>query len=352
MCFLQPLCLEPCSSSCRSNITKDRRSTSPSNSLDNTLTTHRRFNDRPETIDEFASPEYLTTMYSTRYIERNVSPTPSGPLKKPVKPNETVEPAPAIATQSGIGMEATVTTEHARATVSTPNPPAADNQEPSTSASASGIELMDVPGLPHTPSNAPRKARDDNHRSTYATAHQELFANLYDEFGKDFEQKGLPKTHATILKFAQERLAEQRKTLANQAEEMCEISDEITIGNEEIGRLNTVIAGLHRTTSRLSAKVEAMNAQIKGQSKFITAQDRIIPEQEYEIKEQATIIREGKHHIVQQWKRICEQERRIEFLEGLLMEHGWDKHWLEYAMMRMELGATAKEVIVAVEQAD
>ena len=36
----------------------------------------------------------------------------------------------------------------------------------------------------------------------------------------------------------------------------------------------------------------------------------------------------------------------------LLMEHGWDKLWLEYATARMELGATAKEAIAAVEEAD
>jgi hypothetical protein len=308
------------------------------------LTTHRRFNDRPETIDEFASPEYSTTIYSTRYI------TPSGPLKKPVEPNETGEPAPAIATQSGIGMEATLATENERATVSTPNPPAADNQEPSTSASASGIKLTDVPGLPHTPSNARRKAQHDNLCPAYATAHQKLFANLYNEFKKDFEQKRLPKTHATILKFAQERLAEQREILANEAREKCELSDEITTGNEEIGRLS--IADLRRTIWRMHLRVEVMRGQLKEQSNFISAQDKIIPELEYEIQEQAMIIKEEKHHIVEQGKQIGQQERRIEFLEGLLMEHGWDEFWLEYATARMALGATAKEAIATVEEAD
>jgi hypothetical protein len=51
------------------------------------------------------------------------------------------------------------------------------------------LELMDVPDSPHKPPNAPRKARDENCRLIYATAHQELFANLHNEFRRDFEQK-------------------------------------------------------------------------------------------------------------------------------------------------------------------
>ena len=269
-----------------------------------------------------------------------------------MEPNETGEPAPAIATQSGIGMEATLATENERATVSTPNPPAADNQEPSTSASASGIKLTDVPGLPQTPSNAPRKAQHGSLCPAYVTAHQELFADLYDEFKEDFEQNGLPKTHATILKFAQERLAEQNEILAYQAREKCQLSDEITTGNEEMGRLRAQIADLRRTIWRMHLRIEVMRAQLKEQSNFISAQDKIIPELEYEIQEQAMIIKEEKHLIVEQGKRIGQQERRIEFLEGLLVEYGWDRLWLESATARMELGATAKEAIAAVDEAD
>ena len=35
-----------------------------------------------------------------------------------------------------------------------------------------------------------------------------------------------------------------------------------------------------------------------------------------------------------------------------MMEHGWDKEWLEDAMERMEQGATAKEALEPVEQID
>lgn len=280
-------------------------------------------------------------MYSEHYIERSVSPTPFSPLKKGVKPNYSVDPAPIIAIRSVMGIKAAVAAEHT--TVA---------EESSTSAGANDIELTDVPDSPHTPPNAPRKARDENHRPTYATAHQELFANLYNEFRRDFEQKGIPKIHATILKFAQERLAEQTKLLANRAKESREISDDNAAGKEEIQRLNTIIAGLDRIIRKLNAKVEFMDAQVKEQSKFIKVQDSIIPEQEYEIKEQFTIIKEGQDHIVEQGKRIRDQERRIERLEELLMEHGWDKEWLEDAMERMEQGATAKEALEAVEQID
>jgi hypothetical protein len=81
-------------------------------------------------------------------------------------------------------MEASVAAEHATAVASAPTPTAAGNQERSTFACANDIELelMDVPNSSHKPPNAHVKARDENRRLTYATAHQELFANLYNEF--------------------------------------------------------------------------------------------------------------------------------------------------------------------------
>lgn len=107
--------------------------------------------------------------------------------------------------------------------------------------------------------NAPRKARDENRRLIYATAHQELFANLHNEFRREFRAES--KTHATILKFAQERLAEQRKILTNRARERFERYGDNAAGKEEIQRLNRIIAGLNRIIRKLNANVDTMVAQ-------------------------------------------------------------------------------------------
>jgi hypothetical protein len=283
-------------------------------------------------------------MSSARFSNRNESPTPSGPPKKRPKPNYSVSFAPAMATAP------TVATEPAVAAAPASTSASATVQEPTTYAMANAIDLANVLDSPHTPPNAPRRARDDKHPATYIAVHQVLFDKLYSGFRKDFEEKGLLKSNAAVLRFAAQRLAEQKKILAQRTKERREIFNNNAARNEEIQKLNGVIAGLSRTIKRLSAALEVKEGQLKEQDKFIKAQDKLIPEQEHEIQEQATIIGVEKHHIVEQGKHIIEQRMRIGYLEKLLLEHGWDKGWLEDAAARMEKGESAKEAMEAIER--
>jgi hypothetical protein len=283
-------------------------------------------------------------MSSARFNNRNESPTPSGPPKKRPKPNYSVNFAPAMATAP------TVATEPAAAHASTSA--STTLHEPTTYAKANAIDLANVLDSPHTPPNAPHRARDEKHPATCIAAHQDLVDKLYSVFRRDFEEKGLLKTNAAVLRFAAQHLAEQTKILAQRKKERRKIFNNNAARNEEIQKLNTAIAGLSRTIKRLSATLEVNQGQLKEQEKFIKAQDKLIPEQEYEIKEQATIIEVEKHHIVEQGKQIIEQGKRIVHLEKLLLEHGWDKGWLEYATARMQKGESAREAIEAIEKAE
>jgi hypothetical protein len=291
-------------------------------------------------------------MSSARYFPRNESPTPSGPLRRRAKPNYSGNFPLAIDTESSLGQDPGKTAIPASISAS------AGNQAPSTFAHANAVDWTNVPSSPHTPPNAPRRARDKNH-TTYITVNQTLYRKLYKEFRKDFKRKGLVLTHAAVLRFAQKSLAEQKITLAQRNRERRQMfnynaarNEEIEELNEENQRLKRAVAGLARTIKRLSAKLEAKEGQIfqqgielKQHGKFIKAQDKIIPEQEYEIEEQGTMIKEEKAQIIEQGKRIgC--------LEELLMEHGWDKGSLEDAVARMDEGESAMEAKKALEQAE
>jgi hypothetical protein len=71
-----------------------------------------------------------------------------------------------------------------------------------------------------------------------------------------------------------------------------------------------------------------------------------LSEQEKEITQKDEIIKEGED-------RIREQRKRNGYLEALLVEHGWTKEWMDYAVERMEKkGENAKEAMEAVEKAE
>jgi len=70
-----------------------------------------------------------------------------------------------------------------------------------------------------------------------------------------------------------------------------------------------------------------------------------LSDQEKEITEKDEIIKEGED-------RILEQRKRNGYLEALLVEHGWTREWIEYAVERMEkMGEGAKEAMEVIEKA-
>jgi hypothetical protein len=282
-------------------------------------------------------------MFSARYTERNVSPSPSGPPKKRpkreyIKRTYSQNFAPAMMTAPAMATAPALTSASASASASGTAPAL------TTNANATRIDLTDISDSPHTPPNAPRKARDDDHLASFTVAQQALIGDIYKEFRQSFKKKGLPKTVPAILKYAQERLADQKQLLAEQKKLLTRPVQVIRDRDQEIQHLNAIITRLSRTVARLNAALEARDGQIMTQERFIKAQDKIIPEQEYEIKELGTIVKEEKAHIIEQGKRNG-------YLEGLLMEHGCTKEWMEGALERMEKGESAKDALEAVDNA-
>lgn len=151
-------------------------------------------------------------MSSARFYGHNVSPSPSGPVKKRPYRGGNANLAPTLATASTSSVSATY--------------PA-----PTTYANTNATNLPDTP---RTPPNAPRRALDENHPAPYTITHQALFDKLYGELREGFQKEGLPKTRTAVLTYAQERLVAQSRQIKRQAYQLKEQDKIIT---EQEGRL-------------------------------------------------------------------------------------------------------------------
>jgi hypothetical protein len=212
-------------------------------------------------------------MSSARFYGRNVSPSPSGPVRKRPYQGGDANLAPPLATAS------------ASSSVSATAP------APTTYANTNATNLPDTP---LTPPNAPRRALDENHPAPYTITHQSLFDKLYGELREGFQREGRPKTRSAVLTYARERLVAQSRQIKRQA------------------------------------------YQLKEQGKIITEQEGRL-----EVQEKVTQEQED---------RITECQKRNGYLEGLLIEHGLSKEWIEYVTDRMEKeGKSAKEMLAETE---
>jgi hypothetical protein len=255
-----------------------------------------------------------TVMSSAGFNQRNESPSPSSPPKKRVKQSYTTSIAPAMA----------------RALASDSSFAAAP--APTTRANGNRFDLSNLSEPPHTPPNAPRKVRDENHPAPYDIIHKPLFDKLYKEVREDMKEKGLGKSRTAILKYARERLIRQERLLANRTQVMHDLARYNTDRNQDIKDLNENIECCHTMINYNAGQIERQACQLSEQEKEITEKDEI--------------VKEGKD-------RILEQQKRHGYLEALLVEHGWTKEWMEYAVERMEkTGESAREVVEAVEKAE
>jgi hypothetical protein len=201
---------------------------------------------------------------------------------------------------------------------------------PTIHANSNCFALTSLPEPPHTPPNAPRKARDENHPAPSNISHKSLFDKLYEEVREDMEEKGLGKSRTAILKYARERLIRQERLLANRTQVMHDLVKYNTDRNQDIKDLNETIECCHTMINYSADQIERRACQLSEQEKEITEKDEI--------------IREGED-------RILEQRKRNGYLEALLMEHGWTREWMEYAVERMKKkGESAKEAMEAVEK--
>ena len=241
-------------------------------------------------------------MSSARFNQRNESPSPSGPPQKRVKQSHNTSIAHAMA------------------------------RAPTTHANSNCFDLTNLSESPHTPPNAPRKARDENHPAPCNISHKPLFDKLYEEVREDMKEKGLGKSRTAILKYARERLIRQEKLLANRTQVMHDLVKYNTDRNQDIKDLNENIEYCHTMINYNADQIKRQACQLSEQEKEITEKDEIIKEGE---------------------DRILEQQKRNGYLEALLVEHGWTREWMEYAVERMEKkGEGAKEVMEAVEKAE
>jgi hypothetical protein len=242
-------------------------------------------------------------MSSARFNQRNESPSPSGPPQKRVKQSHNTSIAHAMA------------------------------RAPTTHASNNdSFGLTNLPESPHTPPNAPRKARDENHPTACNISHKPLFDKLYKEVREGMEEKGLGKSRTAILKYARERLIRQERLLANRTQVMHDLVKYNTDRNQDIKDLNENIEYCHTMINYNADQIERQACQLSDQEKEITEKDEIIKEGE---------------------DRILEQQKRNGHLEALLVEHGWTREWMEYAVERMEKkGEGAKDAMEAVEKAE
>ena len=161
------------------------------------------------------------------------------------------------------------------------------------------------PTSPHTPPNAPRRAKDGEFSdpSVEDFRNQRRLRELFNEIRCAFEKEGYEKTTGNILDFAQLRLSEWKEELLWQQEVInrAEILDAARV--EEIETLDNTIEGMGRA---FEEKVEEGIKQVK----------------------------------------------RTAFLEDMCLEHGWTKELLDEAVARMEeKGTSAKEALEVVQNA-
>jgi hypothetical protein len=252
-------------------------------------------------------------MSSARFNQRKEPPSPSGPPEKRVQESHTTSIAPTMA--------------RALASDSFAAAPA-----PTTHVNSNRFGLSNLSESPHTPPNAPRKARDENHPAPCNIIHKPLFDKLYKEVREDMKEEGLGKSRTAILKYARERLIRQERLLANRTQVMHDLAKYNTDRNQDIKDLNQNIECCHTMMNYNADQIERQACQLSEQEKEITEKDEI--------------IKEGKD-------RILEQQKRHGYLEALLVEHGWTKEWMEYAVKRMEKkGESAGEAMEAVEKAE
>src|ERR1700734_452223 len=209
-------------------------------------------------------------MSSARFNQRNESPSPSGPPQKRVKQSHNTSIAHAMA------------------------------RAPTTHANNNNnndcFGLTNLPESPHTPPNAPRKARDENHPTACNISHKPLFDKLYKEVREDMKEKGLGKSRTAILKYARECLIRQERLLANRTQVMHDLVKYNTDRNQDIKDLNENIEYCHAMINYNADQIERQACQLSDQEKEITEKDEIIKEGE---------------------DRILEQQKRHGYLEAL-----------------------------------